>query len=151
MRVHELAKELGLSSKELLEALAAAGGVRTPPPAPRNPRKPKAKKEPAPALTVVPSAEVPAAVEPKPAAPTPPAPSAAAPSRRRREAGQPEQLRGGAVLQVVRGATPQQIAEKTDRSPGEIVKLLFMAGEMVTATTSLTDEAISVVANGLDL
>jgi translation initiation factor IF-2 len=52
---------------------------------------------------------------------------------------------------VVRGATPQQIAEKTDRSPGEIVKILFMAGEMVTATTSLSDESITLVAGQLEL
>jgi hypothetical protein len=32
------------------------------------------------------------------------------------------------VLQVVHGATPQVIAEKLDRSPAEIVKILFMAG-----------------------
>jgi translation initiation factor IF-2 len=55
------------------------------------------------------------------------------------------------TLQVVRGATPQQIAEKTDRSPGEIVKILFMAGEMVTATTSLSDESITLVADELGL
>jgi translation initiation factor IF-2 len=53
------------------------------------------------------------------------------------------------VLQVVHGATPQVIAEKLDRSPAEIVKILFMAGEMVTATTSLSDEAIRVIADEL--
>src|SRR5262249_57474954 len=55
----------------------------------------------------------------------------------------------GPVLQVVHGATPQVIAEKLDRSPAEIVKILFMAGEMVTATTSLSDEAIGVIADDL--
>jgi len=50
------------------------------------------------------------------------------------------------VLQVIHGATPQAIAEKTDRSPAEIVKILFMGGDMVTATTSLTDEQIQLVA-----
>ena len=56
----------------------------------------------------------------------------------------------GPVLQVVHGATPQVIAEKLDRSPAEIVKILFMAGEMATATTSLTDDAIRVIADDLD-
>jgi len=55
----------------------------------------------------------------------------------------------GPVLQVVHGATPQVIAEKLDRSPAEIVKILFMAGEMATATTSLTDDAIRVIADEL--
>jgi translation initiation factor IF-2 len=46
----------------------------------------------------------------------------------------------------VRGATPQAIAEKLDRSPADIVKILFLAGEMVTATTSLSDDAIEMIA-----
>ncbi len=41
------------------------------------------------------------------------------------------------------------IAEKLDRSPAEIVKILFMAGEMATATTSLTDDSIRVIAEEL--
>ena len=55
------------------------------------------------------------------------------------------------VLEVVRGATPQTIAEKVGKSPADIVKLLFLAGEMATATTSLTDEAITMVASELGL
>jgi translation initiation factor IF-2 len=51
----------------------------------------------------------------------------------------------------VRGATPQTIAEKVGKSPADIVKLLFLAGEMATATTSLTDEAITMVASELGL
>jgi translation initiation factor IF-2 len=173
MRVHELAKELGLSSKELLEALAtmgvtgksasssvpeemlprlrASGGKATvaakprevlePPPGPRKPRKAKPKVEEKPQEQPAP--------EPVPATEAPPV--AAAPTRRRREARQPEPTPGGPVLQVVRGATPQQIADKTDRSPAEIVKILFLAGEMATATTSLTDDAITVVADDLGL
>ncbi len=175
MRVHELAKELGVSSKELLKSLAtmgvtgksasssvpdemlprlrASGGKATaaakprevlePPPGPRKParRKPKPAAKP----ERPPIAEVPSEAEPVPAAPVP------ASSRRRREARQPEPLLGGPALQVVRGSTPQQIAEKMDRSPAEIVKILFMAGEMATATTSLTDEAIALVAADLGL
>ena len=51
----------------------------------------------------------------------------------------------------MRGATPQTIAEKVGKSPADIVKLLFLAGEMATATTSLTDEAITMVASELGL
>ena len=66
------------------------------------------------------------------------------PERRAVEAAQPSN-----VLQVVRGATAQTIAEKLSRAPGEIVKILFMAGEMATATTSLSDEAIELIATDL--
>jgi predicted RNA-binding protein YlxR (DUF448 family) len=177
-RVHELAKALGVSSKELLETLGAmgvtgksasssvpedvvprlraSGGKATttpakprevlePPPAPRKAKpkaKPKAKTEPktepgsvltatAPALV---AAEEPAKVEePKEAKP------------RRRPVEEPA-VPTGPVLQVIHGATPQTIGEKTNRSPAEIVKVLFLAGEMVTATTSLNDEAIELIA-----
>jgi translation initiation factor IF-2 len=195
--VHELAKELGVTSKELLAALEqmgvsgksasssvpddmvprlrASGGKATatskrrevlePPPQPRKPKpKPKPKAaapaERPPAETssgngaagpvTEPAAAVPAAVagapEPPagPATPTPAPVAAARPSRapRRDAPAKPT----GPVLQVVRGATPQTIAEKVGSSPADIVKILFLAGDMVTATTSLSDEAIGLVA-----
>jgi translation initiation factor IF-2 len=177
VRVHELAKELGVSSKELLESLGqmgvtgksasssvpedmvprlrASGGQATvapakprevlePPPQPR--RRPKPTPKPAekkPTLTVVESP--PAEQQPASA----PQQRQQAPKRRR---SQPEPvLPAGPVLQVIHGATPQAIAEKTDRSPAEIVKILFMAGDMVTATTSLVDDQITLVANELGM
>ena len=173
MRVHELAKELGVSSKELLASLAdmgvagksasssvpedmvprlrASGGKATtapakprevlePPPQPRK-AKPKPKPKPAAAPTPPPAAE-PAAVAATPAAPEP---KQQAKPRRRPEPAAPV-IPSGPVLQVIHGATPQTIAEKTDRSPAEIVKILFMGGDMVTATTSLTDEQIELIA-----
>jgi translation initiation factor IF-2 len=181
VRVHELAKELGVTSKELLAALGtmgvtgksasssvpdemlprlrASGGKATagvkprevlePPPGPRKPAKARARPAPAAEPVSAPAAPEIAAAELEPAR-TPVAPVPAT-GRRRREARQPEPLPGGPVLQVVRGATPQQIAEKTDRSPAEIVKILFMAGDMVTATTSLADESITLVADNLGL
>jgi translation initiation factor IF-2 len=113
--------------------------VLEPPP---QPRKPRAKAAPKAALKPK-AAEAPPAEEAPAAAPVAPK----TPKRRRPE---PEPLvPAGPVLQVIHGATPQTIAEKTDRSPAEIVKILFMAGDMVTATTSLTDEAIQLVANEL--
>jgi translation initiation factor IF-2 len=176
VRVHELAKELGVSSKELLAALddmgvtgksasssvpedmvprlRASGGKATttpskprevlePPPQPRKPRaKPKAKAAAAPAApaapvaVIEPAAAAVAVAEPKPA------------KQRRRPEPAPV-IPTGPVLQVIHGATPQTIAEKTDRSPAEIVKILFMAGDMVTATTSLTDDAIVLIAGEL--
>ena len=191
MRVHELAKELGATSKELVAALEqmgatgrsasssvpedliprlrASGGKATtvapkrrevlePPPAPRKPKpKPKAKPAAAPAeptvekvepaaatsvapavapATVVPAAPAPAPVpapEVTPLLRTPPAPAASALP----------------TMQFVRGATPQTIAEKLGKSPADIVKVLFMAGEMATATTSLSDEGIGLIADDL--
>ncbi len=211
MRVHELAKELGVTSKELLATLGqmgvtgksasssvpedlvprlrASGGKATeapkrrevlePPPAPRKP-KAKAKKEAAPQAVASPPAEpaAPAAPatapeapaplpEPGPAAspgavvpeaPTVPAPAATAPapsapsgSRRpprvARTPAEPEVL----TLRVVRGATPQDIADKVGRGPADIVKILFLSGEMATATTSLSDDAVALVANELGM
>ena len=173
MRIHELAKELGVSSKELLETLEkmgvsgksasssvpedlvprlrASGGKATkaakprqvmePPPKPRPKAKPKPKAvEPAPAPEE-PAAEAPAAPA---AAPTPaPAPAAAAP------APAAPVVPAGPQLQLVRGSTPQLVAEKTNRSPAEVVKILFQAGEMATATTSLTDDALQLVGGEL--
>jgi len=174
MRVHELAKELGVTSKELLETLEqmgvsgksasssvpedivprlrASGGKATsapprsrevlePPPQPRRAKRKRvaAAKPPIP----VPVAEpAPAVVE---------APAPARPPARKRAAEKPAEpaVPSGPVLKVVHGATPQVIAEKLDRSPAEIVKILFMAGEMATATTSLTDDAIRVIADEL--
>ncbi len=179
MRVHELAKELGVTSRELLAALGqmgaegksasssvpddlvprlrASGGQATSAPAkprevlepPPSPRKRKLVAKPVPAK---PSSEAPKpAAEALAAAAAAPAPAAPASKRseRRPEPAAPAEP----VLQVVRGATPQVLAEKLNRSPAEIVKILFMAGDMVTATTSLSDDAIELVATdaGMDV
>jgi translation initiation factor IF-2 len=218
LRVHELAKELGLTSKELVAALdaigvggmtasssvpddavsrlRASGGKATPgaklkakaaepatsdrprraaapKAAPKAPAKPAAKPTATKAPTAKPAAKSakapakPAAApvpEPTPtpevaAAPAPAAPaseeaiSAAAPapaaeaSPRGNGAGPVPAAppRSMAVLRVARGTTAQQLAERTDRSAAEVVKLLFGLGEMVTATQSLSDEALSLV------
>ena len=196
MRVHELAKELGVTSKELLAALdqmgttgksasssvpddlvprlRASGGKATgaakprevlePPPSPRKPKpapKPKAQSRapappaPAPEVTAAPeaAAALPSAPGRGPAPRGGRAPAGGRPSGRR-DRRPPTRIepQGPSVptLQVVHGATPQQIAEKLDRSPAEIVKVLFMAGEMVTATTSLSDESIQLIGEQFD-
>ncbi|TMK91557.1 MAG: translation initiation factor IF-2 [Actinobacteria bacterium] len=175
MRVHELAKELGVTSKELLETLeqmgvsgksasssvpedivprlrASGGKATAAPPRSREVLEPPPqarRAKPKRSAAAKPLPPVPAA-EPAPAAVKPPA--AARPAARKRVAEKPAEppAPSGPVLQVVHGATPQVIAEKLDRSPAEIVKILFMAGEMATATTSLTDDAIRVIADELD-
>jgi len=50
-------------------------------------------------------------------------------------------------LKVVRGSSAQDVAEKTGRTAADVVKVLFSLGEMVTATQSLSDEAITLVAH----
>jgi translation initiation factor IF-2 len=196
MRIHELAKELGVSSKELLETLEkmgvsgksasssvpddlvprlrASGGKATkaakprqvmePPPKPRAKATRKAPQETSSipsgdegsteVATATPAAGAAATTVPAappssggaPAAAPAPAASPSAPATSVATAPSPPT---GPVLQVVRGSTPQVFAEKTDRSPADIVKILFMAGEMVTATTSLSDEALQTLGSEL--
>jgi translation initiation factor IF-2 len=184
LRVHELAKELGVASKELLAALKemgvdgltasssvpdqavprlrASGGkavpeakmkeaVEEPLPKPRPKKRvaagAAAKSDSAPpALSLVadaPPAEAGGAVEdgaPAPAVTMAPEPAPAAPASV--EPGKP-------TLKVGRGATPQEIADKTDRSVAEVVKALIGLGEMATASQSLSDEAVAAVASQL--
>ena len=47
---------------------------------------------------------------------------------------------------IERGSTAQDIAPKLNRSPADVVRFLFQQGEMVTATSSLTDEQIELFA-----
>ncbi|HEY0400348.1 MAG TPA: translation initiation factor IF-2 [Acidimicrobiia bacterium] len=50
---------------------------------------------------------------------------------------------------VPRLTTIQDLAPKLNRTPADIVRLLMMAGEMVTATQSLPDEMIELIAEEL--
>ena len=50
---------------------------------------------------------------------------------------------------VSRGITIQELAPKLNRTPADLVRLLFEAGEMVTATASLADEMIELIAESL--
>src|SRR5581483_11925082 len=132
--------------------------VEAPTPKPKPRPKPKTEQvEPSAPVVPVPPAPEPApspapisgvpaevsgdgGVQPAPPAPAPPAPTPPAPAPPR--AGLP-------VLRVVRGSSAQTIADKIGRSVADIVKVLFSMGEMVTATQSLSDEAIALVASEL--
>ncbi|MGZ8734800.1 MAG: translation initiation factor IF-2, partial [Acidimicrobiia bacterium] len=50
---------------------------------------------------------------------------------------------------VPRGSTVQELAPRLNRKTGDIVRILFDAGEMVTATQSLADEMIELIAEEL--
>ncbi|MFP5352255.1 MAG: translation initiation factor IF-2 [Actinomycetota bacterium] len=198
-RVHEVAKELGLSSKDVLahlekigepvkshassldEALAdrvrsELGNGAAPAEAPATAKSPAAKpaaKKTSAKPAAKPAAEKPAATKPtatkpapsKPAAPAP-EPSAKAPEKPA-PAPEPAQTTkfesvaeakvepepveapaaaGGDVIKVHRGITVKDFAEKVDRAPAEIVKILIGLGEMVTVTQSMSDDAVELVA-----
>ncbi|MDQ3878393.1 MAG: translation initiation factor IF-2, partial [Actinomycetota bacterium] len=170
-RVHEVAKELGVTSKEVLayletignpvkshsstieESLAdrvrremgngAAPVAEVPPPA-----------TPAPETAKTPKAPKGAKAEPV-SEPVPQPDAEAAPLVAPEEEDPDSALAGAAedatpaasdVVKVHRGITVQELAEKLGRSPAEIVKILLGLGEMVTVTQSLSDEAVLLVA-----
>jgi translation initiation factor IF-2 len=172
LRVHELAKELGVTSKELIAALdqmgvegrtasssvpdeavsrlRASGGkpvkaakIKEVVEAPTPKVKPKPRTKAAPVAEVAPEVAEPEPVAAAPVALPTPAP-APAPAA---PAGPPKPVLP--VLKVVRGSSAQTIADKLSRTASDIVKILFGLGEMVTANQSLSDEAISLVASEL--
>jgi len=168
VRIHELAKELGVQSKDIIASLAEMGFEgRT-------------------ASSTVPEEAVPriraAGGKVRPGSRPVAATAEQLPVRRARESGEADGDEGGngqvdsevaaslttegrtveapppevedaepepevpAPVRVSRGATPQELADRLGSSAAEIVKVLFSAGEMVTITQSLTDEAIELVA-----
>jgi translation initiation factor IF-2 len=174
LRIHELAKELGVPSKEVLESLQAmgyegrtasstvpeeavprirAGGGKVKPGSkPRTAtadqlptrRQVKSKPEPRADSGDGEASKAATAVEAPPEPQVTPAPEKVA---------VPEEVPrvpAVAATRVLKGATAQDLAEKLGASAAEIVKVLFSAGEMVTATQSLSDEAIQLVAHQLD-
>jgi translation initiation factor IF-2 len=154
-RVHEVAKELGLSSKEVLAHLEQIGQ-------PAKSHSSSIDEDLAARLrtelgngaaaTAEPPAPVeappPAVAEPEPVAAAPePEPVAAAPEPEPEP--EPEPDAAADVIRVHRGITVKDFAEALDRSPAEIVKVLIGMGEMVTVTQSLSDEAVLLVADEL--
>ena len=179
MRVHELAKELGVTSKDLLAALEAmgfegrtasssvpdeavprlraSGGKAVPGAKPRAAReepvaksraRPKAKAEPEPDVKPKPAKAT--AARPDGAATATVAVPAVAPAAQAKPAPAAAPAKPALPsLKVVRGSSAQDLSEKVGRTPADIVKILLSLGEMVTATQSLSDEAITLVATEL--
>jgi translation initiation factor IF-2 len=175
LRVHELAKELGVASKDLLAALKemgvdgltasssvpdqavprlrASGGkavpeaklkeaVEEPLPKPSPGRKKVAEAQAPPPAEEAVVGDV-AKVEPNGQAASAPAATAEAPA--------PPEPAGPSlpVVRLVRGSTPQDVADKTGRSVAEIVKALITLGEMATASQSLSDDSLTLLAGEL--
>ena len=158
MRVHELAKELGLSSKETIAKLAELGvevkshsssvseaeadRLRSTrnggAPAPASAAKPKAPppepkkapdvEAPAPAPKEMPEAEAPPE---EPAAVAEPAVAESAPV---------------AAIHISRGATVEEFSGKIGQPPNHVIKTLLSMGTMKTIAQSLTDEEIELLA-----
>jgi translation initiation factor IF-2 len=173
LRIHELAKELGVQSKDILASLAemgfegrtasstvpdeavprlrAAGGRVKPgskPKAATAPQLPTRRPQPqdlesangkvaADVAEVVASASQAAEAEQV---------SEPAESIEPGGDGEPSTL---TPMKVGRGATPQDLADRFDVPASDIVKKLFEAGEMVSITQSLSDDAIELVATEL--
>jgi translation initiation factor IF-2 len=162
MRIHELAKELGTKSKELVDALGEMGyegltaSSSVPDEAVPRLRASGGKAVPAGRPKVVTEQQLPTRRRPKPepkAAPakkeTPPEAEAAAAGNGEAtavEAGEqgvaaPERT----AIRVPRGATVKDVAERLGVGATDLIKQMFEAGEMVTITQSLSDEAIELL------
>jgi translation initiation factor IF-2 len=164
VRIHELAKELGVASKDILASLQEmgyegrtasstvpeeavprlrAGGGKVKPGS--RPRAVAAEQLPTRRAEVARPEEPPQAGDGQVEAPVAAgvlegAEAAEAPA---------DLLEAAPAVRVSRGATPQELADRLGVSAPEIVKLLFTAGEMVSVTHSLPDEAIELVATEL--
>lgn len=144
MRVHELAKELGMSNKELLSKLRERG---------------------------IEVKSVSSSVD-KETAETLQAEFAFLKSKKQREEAVKSGVRAAKInsaspetesrpeakrvtveekkkplLEVPKGITVKDFAAKIDHAPSELIKLLLSLGEIVTITQSLSDEAIHVLAD----
>src|ERR671934_278774 len=60
----------------------------------------------------------------------------------------PEPVPEGEIV-VPRGITLQELAPKLNRTPADLVRILFDAGEMVTGTQSLADEMVELIGETL--
>jgi translation initiation factor IF-2 len=143
-RVHEVAKELGLTSKEVLAHLERIGvPAKSHSSAIDESVAERLRAE----LTVeagdgsAAAPEAPAAAEsPSPAPEAPPAPPEPEPPP---EVAEP--VAAPEAVLVHRGITVQDFAAKVGRSPAEVVKVLLGLGEMVTVTQSMSDDAVQLV------
>jgi translation initiation factor IF-2 len=166
MRIHELAKELGTKSKDLVESLAqmgyegltasssvpdeavprlrASGGKAVPAGRPKVvteeplPTRRRARKPPQEAPAVPAEAETPGDGE---AAGTT---TTEAPTAGPEAPPAPERP----VLRIPRGITVKELAEKLNAPATELIKKMLEMGEMVTITQSLSDEAVELLGQG---
>ena len=161
MRIHELAKELGTKSKDLVEALAqmgyegltasssvpdeavprlrASGGKAVPAGRPKvvteEPLPIRRRRKPA-EEEQAPTAEAPGDGEATAAVEAPAEPAPEPP------AAEPERP----AIRVPRGIILKELAERLNAPPTDLIKKMLELGEMVTITQSLSDEAVELLA-----
>jgi translation initiation factor IF-2 len=171
-RVYELAKELGLSSRDVRDALARMGVIAkshsstvedgaaaqlkeavekgtlktAPATQTRKPTRPARPVLERPSAERAPVRQAPQPA-PQPAAPVPAAPVAPAPSETDAAPVSTIEAARARTLAVHRGITVQELAEKLGNNAADIITALFKLGEMVTKTQSLSDEAVEIVAH----
>ncbi|MDQ3785234.1 MAG: translation initiation factor IF-2 [Actinomycetota bacterium] len=151
-RVHEVAKELGISSREVLAHLESIGQpAKSHSSAIDEPLAERVRLELSNGATPD-EADSPAA-EPVPEAAVPPAAQAIS-NRAPIEAPDPviettEIPPEPAPVMVARGISVRDFADAVGRSPAEIVKVLLGMGEMVTVTQSIGDEALVLLGDEL--
>jgi translation initiation factor IF-2 len=163
MRIHELAKELGVKSKELVESLGQMGyegltaSSSVPDEAVPRLRASGGKAVPAGRPKVVTEEPLPPKRSPK-KAPEPVAeaePAAEEPSEGPQPDGevQVDEAPAPERLKVSRGITLKELAERLGTEPTDLIKKMLEAGEMVTITQSLSDEAVVLLARqaGVDV
>jgi translation initiation factor IF-2 len=169
VRIHELAKELGVQSKEILASLEKMGyegrtaSSTVPDEAIPRIRAAGGKVKPGSKPLTATAQQLPSRARPAAAKqakqPRPPGGNGQVEEQLAAAITAPEPapteeataLPAPAVpapngVRIPRGATPQELAEKLGSSAAEIVKLLFQAGEMASIAQSLSDDAIELVA-----
>ena len=155
-RVHEVAKELGISSREVLAHLESIGQpAKSHSSAIDEPLAERLRLELSNGATPVEADATAAEPAPEPAtAPVVEDASVPAPPPVPAEAPDPaievtEAPPGPDPVTVARGVSVRDFADAVGRSPAEIVKVLLGMGEMVTVTQSIGDEALVLLGDEL--
>jgi len=157
-RVHEVAKELGISSREVLAHLESIGRpAKSHSSALDEPLAERVRLELSNGADPVEADATTAEPVPEPAtAPVVEDASVAAPPTVTAPPDAPEPVAevteappGPAPVTVARGVSVRDFADAVGRSPAEIVKVLLGMGEMVTVTQSLGDEALLLLGDEL--
>ena len=155
-RVHEVAKELGISSREVLAHLESIGQpAKSHSSAIDEPLAERLRLELSNGATPVEADATAAEPAPEPAtAPVVEDASVPAPLPVPAEAPDPaievtEAPPGPDPVTVARGVSVRDFADSVGRSPAEIVKVLLGMGEMVTVTQSIGDEALVLLGDEL--
>ncbi|MEA2567405.1 MAG: translation initiation factor, partial [Actinomycetota bacterium] len=167
MRVHQIAKELGLASKDAVDMLTKLGvDVRnhasTIEDADAAKLRGLVRNGSATAAAATPSAPAPAPAPTAPTAPSAPRPqpvaapapkpaAAPAPAAQAVAVAAPAEAPAANEITVPRGVSVTDFAGKIGKSPTDVIKLLMRLGEMKTITQSLSDDEVEVLANEFDV